>query len=220
MTSAGHHSMMGGGKSTPQPVEYLESDGRQWFDVDISYGSNTGFYIDYMPMQIEGDSAFFGATRTNTNYTSDFKLIITAAKKQRFDRYDRSSAAFGPSNAQRQNFTFNPKGNQYSTPYRYYSSISGRIGQYDSWYSSSYQSIKNKIGIFHSAWNVDSVSDSFVPAIMRLYNFELREYSSATAYTTTLKLTPVQAGVVGAFLDEISGTLHFNQGAGAFILPS
>ena len=207
------------GKAIPQPVEYLESDGNQWFDIEIPYGSNTGVYMDYMLVQSNSARGFFGATRTGTNYTSDLGLIVTGSSRQRMDRYGRSSSEFALNIAQRQNFTFNPKGNVSASPYRYYSSISGYLRQADTWYSSAYQSIDNKFGVFHKIWNIGG-SQGLYPVAMRLYNLELREYTSAIAYTTTLKLTPVSVGGVGAMLDEISGTLHFNQGTGAFILPS
>ena len=204
-----------GGKRLPYDaeVEYLESDGNQWFDVEIPYGSNTGIYADFIMLEASG--FLFGATRMGSDNTTDLKLMIAGGGKLRFDRYDRSTRTFGPNLSQRQNFTFNPKGNASSTPYRYYSSVSGRISQYDTWYSTPYQSSRGLFGLFHAVINT-SPYFSDTPSKMRLYGFELREYTSATAYTTTLKLTPVSVGGVGAMLDEITGETHFNMGTGDF----
>ena len=219
MNVAAHHSMIGKDGAVPQSVEYLESDGNQWFDVTIpSRGSNTGAYIDYMITVAKVSKGLFGSGTVNSSAQYDLKHILIGQGNQRFDRYDRSCrySGFLPYAGQRQNFTFNPKGNNSSAqPCRYYSSLSGYKLQDDAWYTGSYAVTNSIIGVFHVFNRPD-----LAPAKMRLYGLELREYSSATAYTTTLKLTPVSVEGIGAMLDEISGVLHFNQGTGAFILPS
>lgn len=204
-------------KRTPQPVEYLESDGNQWFDITIpSRGSNTGAYIDYMIMEAGVNKGLFGSGKVNSSAQYDLKHILIGQGNQRFDRYDRSCRyrGFLPYAGQRQNFTFNPKGNNSSQqPCRYYSSLSGYKLQDDAWYTGSYAVTNSIIGVFYVFNRPD-----LLPAKIRLYDLELREYSSATVYTTTLKLTPVSVGGVGAMLDEITGETYFNMGTGDFVV--
>ena len=202
-------------------VEYLESDGNQWFDVDnVTYGSDTGFMVDLMltsPYPGSGNGLIFGTSNdkrtAQTDNRSDLKIMTTGDGKQRIDRYDRSSSKFTRQIGARQTFTFNPKGNSTSSPYRYYSSLSGYARQDDTWYSSAYTSPITSIGVFHVVW---LRSDARFNEPMRLYGAELREYSTATSYDLKFKLTPYRRGGVGLMLDEVSGIEHYNQGSGAF----
>ena len=193
-------------------VEYLESTGTQWIDVPLSYGSDTGFFFDYMPTVYLPSSGFFGSGVVGTaNY--DLKGLIVGSGNQRFDRYDRSCRFFTLYQSQRQNMTFNPKGAvSGSAPYRYQHSLAGRLRQDDSWWDRSYSAPNGTIGVFH-VYNRADIGNG----VLRIYCLEFREYSSATDYTVTMKLTPVRVGTEGCLYDRVSGQVFHNGGTGAFL---
>ena len=194
-------------------VEYLESTGTQWIDVPFSYGSDTGFFFDYMPTVYLPSSGFFGSGLVNGVAAYDLKGLIVGSGSQRFDRYDRSCRYFTLYQSQRQNMTFNPKGAvSGSAPYRYQHSLAGRLRQDDSWWDRSYSAPNGTIGVFH-VYNRADIGNG----VLRIYCLEFREYSSATDYTVTMKLTPVRVGTEGCLYDRVSGQVFHNGGTGAFL---
>lgn len=194
-------------------IEYLESTGTQWIDFIVSRGSNTGAYIDYTLLEDTASRGIFGSGAVNSSNLYDLKLMIVGSNMQRFDRYDRSTMSFLPNVSIRQNFTFNPKGSLDSSPYRYFSSLQGTIGQYDSWYTSEFSLTNTTYSIFRAFNRQD-----LLPIKMRLHVFELREYTSATNYDIIISLIPVRVGNVGYMYDKVSGQLFGNSGTGNFIL--
>ena len=109
--------------------------------------------------------------------------------------------------------TFNPKGAvSGSAPYRYQHSLAGRLRQDDSWWDRSYSAPNGTIGVFH-VYNRADIGNG----VLRIYCLEFREYSSATDYTVTMKLTPVRVGTEGCLYDRVSGQVFHNGGTGAFL---
>ena len=211
------NALMSKAGSLPRPVEYIESDGNQWIEIGgLSYGSNTGWMCDFSVLPARG-WGIWGATRIDSDFSTDIGMLITGGGRLRIDRYGRSSREFAVNTGQRQQVSMNPKGNISSYPYRYYSTLAGNILQGDTWYSGAYQTTNKTVAIFWRKWQISGATPER-PTSMRFYGFELREYSSATAYTTTLKLSPVSVGGVGAILDEITGETYFNMGTGDFVV--
>ena len=196
-------------------VEYLESTGTQWIDLTLSHGSNTGVHIDYTLLGDSANTGIFGSGSVSSSVLYDLKLIIVGGSKQRFDRCDRSSQYdnFLPHVGTRQTFTFNPKGSLNSQPYRYYSSLNGRIGQLDTWYSDAYNLMVTSLCVF-KVFNRQDLS----PAQMQLHNLEFREYNTAYEYTVTASLIPVRRGNVGYTYDRVSGALFGNAGRDDFVI--